>query len=87
MAKTKFGKSQINKPAPLWFRKFKKIWSNCENLAIVILLGMGYQQDSLLMLLIKTISNFILENLEVLLGNGQYYVPSNETIEQSDSKK
>ena len=78
---TKIGKSQIGKPAPLWFRKFKKILTNTETAVIVILLAMGYANESLLMLLIKTGSSWLIENLETILGDGQYYVPSDQTIE------
>lgn len=90
MAQTKIGWKQVNRPAPVWFRKGKKIFSNLENLAIGILLLMGYTQDSFIILVIKLVTSSILENLETILGNGQYYVPSNEVVEaneQTESKK
>lgn len=84
MEKTKFGFSQANVPAPVWFRKGKKIFSNLENFVIAILMFSGYASDSMVLLIIKLSSNFLLENIEILLGNGQAYIPSNEEIGEKD---
>lgn len=77
---TKFGFNQYNKPAPVWLRKGKKVFSNLENLVIGILLLTGFTNDSLVLLIIKLSSNFVLENLEILFGNGQVYTPTDEEM-------
>jgi hypothetical protein len=66
--------SNIHKPAPKWFRRFKRIWINTENAAIVLLLAIGYAESSLLILGIKTGTSWLLENLSILLANGEEYV-------------
>lgn len=81
MAETKIGRSQIGRPAPLWFRKFKKVYTNTESFALICL-AFKYPADSFIMVVIKAGSSCLLENLDTILGNGQYYVPSNETVEQ-----
>lgn len=84
---TKIGPGQIGKPAPLWFRKFKKIFVNTENAALT-LLALNHPPDSIVLLLIKLGSSWLLENLETILGNGQHYIPTDATIEkQQDSKQ
>jgi hypothetical protein len=57
------------KQAPKWFRKFKKVFTNTETAAIIILLAMGYASESFLMLCIKTGSAWLLENLETVLAD------------------
>lgn len=57
------------KQAPRWFRKFKKIFINTENTAIAILMLMGHEAESFLILVIKLITSWILENLETILAN------------------
>jgi hypothetical protein len=82
---TKFGAKQIGRPAPLWFRKFKKIWVNTEN-AVLALLLINHPPDWPVLTFIKIGSSCLLENLETVLGNGQYYVPSNTTIEKQEQE-
>lgn len=72
--------NNAKKPAPKWFRKFKKIWSNTENTVIAILLIMGYTAEAPLLLIIKLSSSYILNNLDTLLANGDDYV-SNQNKE------
>lgn len=74
MAEISISPGNSNKPAPKWFRKFKKIWVNTETAAIVMLLAMGYTSESLLILGIKTGTSWLLENLETILANGDDYV-------------
>lgn len=81
MANTNIGLDSIGKPAPKWFRKFKKIWTNTENASIVILLAMGYSSESLLILGIKTGTSWFLENLETILSNGEEYIKTDELNE------
>jgi hypothetical protein len=69
------------RPAPRWFRKFKKIWTNTETAAIVILLACGFKSESFLILCVKTSTNWLLENLETLLANGEDYAPAKQVNE------
>lgn len=73
MTETTVKISNSGKPAPRWFRKFKKIFSNTENFILGLLLIMGHSSDAPLLLIIKLSSSFILENLETLIANGESY--------------
>lgn len=86
MAKTTISVSNTGRPAPRWFRKFKKIWINTETAAIAILLAQGHGDGSLIILIIKLGTSWILENLETLLANGQDYVdtPQSSAYEEWD---
>lgn len=59
--------SNIKKPAPKWFRILNRIWSPTENTVIVILLALGYTNESLAMLLIKVGSSYGRTLLEAVL--------------------
>jgi hypothetical protein len=73
MPQTNININNSGKPAPRWFRKFKKVWTNTETAVIILLLATGYASESFLMLCIKTASSWVLENLETILANGQEY--------------
>jgi hypothetical protein len=66
-------KRNSNKPAPRWYRKFKKVFSNTENFVIGILLVMGYGAESTLLLIIKLSTSFLLNNLDTIIANGEEY--------------
>lgn len=78
MATTTLSTDNSGKPAPRWFRKFRKIFTNTENAVIIILLAKGFAADSFLMLCIKTGTSALLENLSTLLANGEEYVKTEE---------
>jgi hypothetical protein len=80
MGNTSMDIKNSGKPAPRWFRKFKKIWINTETAAIIILMAMGYAGEGLLILGLKTGTSWLLENLETILANGDDYT-SNATNE------
>lgn len=80
MANTTISRNNIGSPAPRWFRKFKKIFNHIENFVIGILLIMGYSNSSVVLLIIKLTTSFILETLETLLGNGEKYSSANKFI-------
>jgi hypothetical protein len=82
---TKIGMDQVGRPAPLWFRKFKKVFVNTENAALT-LLAVNHPPDSFVLLAIKVISSLVIENLETVLGNGQRYVPSDTSIEEKQKQ-
>jgi hypothetical protein len=60
--------SNSGRQAPKWYRKFKKIFTNTENTAIVVLMMMGYGADSMTILLLKVGTSYVLENLDTLLA-------------------
>ncbi len=73
MAQTTVSLNNASKPAPRWYRKFKKIWTNTEN-TILALLVFKYPAESPVFLIIKIVSSYIIENLDTLIANGEQYV-------------
>ena len=71
--------SNINKPAPRWFRVTKKIWSTTENTVIAILLLSGHADQSFPMLLFKIGSSYLKDVLDSVMTNGEEYAPSGTT--------
>lgn len=59
----------IKKPAPRWFQKLKKIISLTTNTVIVGLLLAGYENESLLLLMIKLGSSYLMQLLDTLLAD------------------
>lgn len=57
----------INTPAPLWFRRLKKALTLLSDTACVILLTLGYTEDSLLILILRIGISGVLQTLEVVL--------------------
>lgn len=80
----KISMGNSGRPSPRWFRKFKKVWTNTETAAIVLLLSVGYANESFLILCIKTATNWLLENLETILANGEEYTSGKD---EPDSKE
>jgi hypothetical protein len=64
----------MNKPAPKWFRKLKRVTSLLSDSAIVILLALGYSDSSLIMLFCRVGISAVMNSLEVILANGEEYV-------------
>jgi hypothetical protein len=54
-------------PAPKWFRKLKKALTLLADTAVVILLAMGYAENSLLMLCLRVGLSGALQSLEAIL--------------------
>jgi len=75
------------RPAPRWFRIFKKVWTNTENTVIALLLIKGYTSEAPLLLIIKLISSYILVNLDTILVNGQRYIDVDELDSLKENKK
>lgn len=69
--------NNIRKPAPKWFRILNRIWSPTENTVIVVLLALGYTNESLVMLLIKVGSSYGRTLLEAVLVESEN---DNETV-------
>ena len=78
MAEVTVSVQNASKPAPRWFRKFKKIFSNLENATIIVLMARGFAADSFVLLLIKVGTSTVLENMETILANGEEYKPADK---------
>ena len=61
----------INKPAPRWFLKLKKIISLTTNTVILGLLLYGYEEQSFLLLIIKLGSSYLMQMLDTILGENE----------------
>jgi hypothetical protein len=88
MAETKFGLSQVEKPAPLWYRRL----TNATILSfipayvgIVQAVPMADSKRNILMCVAAAVP-FVLKGIGMLMGNGQIFQPSNEKTDQVNSK-
>lgn len=61
--------STINKNTPVWFRKLKKAVTLLSDASIVLLLGVGYSEDSLIMLVIRVGISAIMNTIEIFLSD------------------
>jgi hypothetical protein len=68
----------MNQPAPIWFRKTKKIISLLSDAAIVVLLSFGYSENSLIMLVLRVGLSAVMNSLEVILASGEESVKVEE---------
>lgn len=90
MSDTKFGLDQTEKPAPLWYRRL----SNALIIFIIpgavgLIQGWGFRPEfANKLLMISAFIPAVIKGIGTLMGNGQYYVPSNQTMDQQklDSK-
>jgi len=57
----------ISKPAPKWFRKTQRVVGIAQDTIIVIMLAMGYSEQSLLMLIIRIGVSNLLKMVEAIL--------------------
>jgi len=88
MPDTKIGLNQVDKPAPLWYRRL----SNALIIFIIpgtvaMLQGWGLPDKVLNhWMLILAFLPAVIKGLGMILGNGQIYSPSNQVIDQQSSK-
>ncbi|NCT92956.1 MAG: hypothetical protein GXC72_00905 [Chitinophagaceae bacterium] len=66
------------KPAPRWFRKTKRAAEMLSDTAIVMLISMGYAENSLVMLWLRVGLSGILNTLEMVLANGEEYTKTTD---------
>lgn len=59
----------FNKNTPVWFRKLRKAITLLSDASIVILLGIGYSEDSLILLVIRVGISAVMSSIEVFLTN------------------
>lgn len=84
MPETKFGLSQVEKPAPLWFRRLTNATILCflpMLTGIVQGLRMSDQARNNWMIAIVAVP-FLLKGIGMIMGNGQVFSPSNEKIDK-----
>lgn len=88
MPDVKIGMNQMNKPAPLGYRKF-------QNAMIIFLIpgavgmiqGWGMADKTAnRWLMILGFLPAVIKGVGILLGNGQEYVPTNQSIESQSSE-
>lgn len=70
--------SNTSKPAPRWFRKLKTSLTILSDTAVVMLLSMGHQENSFIMLWCRVGLSGVLTALEALLANGEVYAVNDE---------
>jgi hypothetical protein len=61
--------NKINQNTPIWFRKLKKAITLLSDATIIILLGIGYSEDSLIMLVIRVGISAIMNSIEIFLSD------------------
>lgn len=66
-------KDNLKRPAPRWFRKLKRFLTPLVDGAIIILLASGFDDNSMLMLILRIGYGQIIIALEGLLANGEVY--------------
>jgi len=57
----------INKNTPVWFRKLRKAVTLISDATIVIMLGIGYTDNSLIMLVLRVGISAVMSSIEVFL--------------------
>ena len=60
---------KINHNTPTWFRKLKKGITLLSDAAIIIMLGVGFAEDSLAMLVIRVGISAIMNTIEIFLSD------------------
>lgn len=64
-----FNTKNINSLAPKWFRRLKKSITLLADTTAVILLAMGYTENTLIMLIVRIGVSGVLESVEALLSD------------------
>lgn len=88
MADTKIGLNQVDKPAPLWYRRL----SNALIVLIIpgattLISAWGLSDKTLAhALLLLSYAPAVVKGVGMILGNGQIYSPSNQIVDQQSSK-
>lgn len=64
---TKVSITNVALPAPKWFKRLSKAVSILSNTAVVIMLALGYAEDSLIMLIARVGISGLMGTIEALL--------------------
>ncbi|MDP4248117.1 MAG: hypothetical protein Q8932_19945 [Bacteroidota bacterium] len=85
MADTKIGFNQLDKPAPLYYRRFTNAYIVCILPAVSALCaGWGFSDKASNRIgLMLIFSAALVKGVGMVLGNGQDYVPTNQQGDQS----
>lgn len=85
MAETKIGASQIDKPAPLWYRRLSNALIIFLLPGIVTVVQSWGLSDKLAnrWLVLLSFAPALVKGIGVILGNGQVYTPTNQAVDNS----
>jgi hypothetical protein len=85
MPETKIGVSQMDKPAPLWYRRLSNALIICILPGAVTLVQSWGLNDKLAnrWLVLLSFAPALVKGIGVVLGNGQVYSPSNQVIDNT----
>lgn len=88
MADTKIGLNQVDKPAPLWYRRLSNALIIFLIPGLVAMLQGWGLPDKLLnrWMLVLAFVPAAVKGVGIILGNGQIYSPSNQVVDQESSK-
>ncbi|GAB3708540.1 hypothetical protein [Flavobacterium koreense] len=64
-----FSRKNYNKKKPSWFLKVKKAITLLSDAATIILLGIGYAENSLLILILRVGISAVLESVQLLISD------------------
>ncbi|WP_298119344.1 hypothetical protein [Flavobacterium sp.] len=64
-----FSRKNYNKRKPSWFLRVKKAITLLSDAATIILLGIGYAENSLLILILRVGISAILESVQLLISD------------------
>lgn len=64
-----FTHKNFNKKKPSWFLKLKKAITLLSDAAIVILLGLGHSENSLIILILRVGLSAVLESIQLLISD------------------
>lgn len=89
MSDVKIGWNQLNKPAPLGYRRFVNAYTVCIAPALVAgSAGWGFADKTMARIgIVVTFSIALVKGLGMVLGNGQIYSPSNQVIDSQSTKQ
>lgn len=89
MADVKIGLNQTSRPAPIGYRKFENAYllvllpAITSFLAVIPVSTLGIKIEAAGLIL----SAAVVKGLGMVLGNGQSYAPTNETVENQSAAK
>ena len=64
-----FSRKNFNKKKPTWFLKLKKVITLLSDATIVILLAMGYTDNSIVILILRVGLSAILESVQLVISD------------------
>jgi hypothetical protein len=74
--------NRIKANTPLWFRKLKRIITFLSDAAVVILLAMGYSENSLILLIFRVGISAVINSVETFLSFDGTPIPQHIVYER-----